>query len=75
MLQAEEWNATAAGTQEKVWATGEARCHCWEGREEEGQTAVGNSLHLSVREWPPADSQMAGWLWCRLRLARSLLLI
>ena len=29
--QAGEWNTTAKGSREEVWAAGEARCHCWGG--------------------------------------------
>ena len=49
-----EWNATAEGTWEKVWAAGEERHHCWRGREEEGQTTIGISLLIPT--WP-----IRGW--------------
>ena len=38
----------AEGTLEKVWTCRRGKHHCWRGREEEGQTATGNSLCMSV---------------------------
>ena len=38
----------AEGIWEKVQTAGEARRHCWEGREEEGRATIGNSLCPSV---------------------------
>ena len=37
-----------------------------------GMDTIANSLHQST--CMPAESQRAGWLWHRLRVARSLLL-
>ena len=45
MLQAGEWNITAEGRQEEVWATGEARHHYWGREGKEPQTAIGISLN------------------------------
>ena len=39
-----EQSATAEGNWEEVWACREARCHCWGGQEEEGQTTIGISF-------------------------------
>ena len=45
---AEEGNAGAEGTPEKVWIHRRGKCHCWGGQDEEGQTTIGNSLHWNV---------------------------
>ena len=69
VLQAGEWNATAEGTQEEVWAQGKARCHCWRGQEEEeGWTARNLPVHMH------SGSQRVGCLQCRPWVARSHLL-
>ena len=52
---------------------GEARCHCWGGGEEEGWTIIRNSLNWSVHM--PVGPQRVGWLWCRLKAVRSLVLV
>ena len=51
----------------------EARCHCWGGREEEGKTAIGNSLNWSMSM--SVGSERKGCLWPRLLVRRIFMLI
>ena len=42
---------------------GEARCHCWGGREEEGRTAIGISLCTSSWALRGQDASGTGYGW------------
>ena len=48
MPQSGEWSSTAKGYSKRLGPTGEARCHCWEGQEEEGLIAIGISVHMHM---------------------------
>ena len=72
MPQAEEGNAMAEGTQEKVQTCRRGKAPLLGRGEEEGQAAIGNSLHWSV--CMPEVLECGVTLW-RLWAARSLLLI
>ena len=60
-LPAGEWNTQAREPGRRFGPAKEARCHCWGGLEEEGQTAIGISLHrLRLSEGGAPLAQAAG---------------
>ena len=73
MPLAEEENVMAEGTQEKVQAYRRGRALLLGRGGKEAQATIGNSLHWNVHM--PLGSQRVGWLWHRLQVMKSLLLI
>ena len=73
MSWAEEGNATAEGTREKVWTCRRGKVPLL-GRARGG----GTDHYRKLSHWNMcilAGSQRAGWLWLRLWAVRSLLLV
>ena len=60
--QAEEWNATAEGTREKVWACRRGKAPLLGRARGGGVDAIGNSLRWSMSMHMPMGSQRAGRL-------------
>ena len=73
MSQAGERNAMAEGTLEKVQAHRRGKAPLLGSARAGGVDTLGNSLHWSVHM--SMGSQRLGWLWRRLQVSRSLLLI
>ena len=73
MQRAEEENATAEGSREKVQTQRRGKAQLL-GRVRGGEVdAIGNSLHQSM--CMPVGSQRAGQLWYRLQARRKLLIV
>ena len=66
MPWARELNSTDREPRRRSGPLGEARHHFWGGREKEGKTTIGI--------FPRAYQERAGYLWCRLGVARGHLL-
>ena len=66
MLWAEDWNATANGTQEKVWACRGSKEPLL-GRVRGGEVDHHRNLPAHMHK----GSQRVGHLWCRLQVARN----
>ena len=73
MPWAEEGNATAEGTWEKVWTCRRDKAPLLRRARVGGADVIGNSLNQSMHM--TTGSQRVGWLWLRLQVARRLLLV